>query len=84
MTSTLPRTEVPIRIPLARPDITDLERDAVMRVMQSDVLSLGPELPAFEAELAACAGTKHAVVVNSGTSARMKGMNFVFIGGAVF
>ena len=56
-------------IPLARPDITSLERDAVMRVLDGPILSLGPELPAFEAELARCAGVTHAVAVNSGTSA---------------
>ncbi len=59
----------PVRIPLARPDITDLERDAVMRVLNTATLSLGPELPAFEAELARCAGVRHAMAVNSGTSA---------------
>ncbi len=56
-------------IPLARPDITDLERDAVLKVLNSPMLSLGPELPKFESLLAEKAGVKHAVAVNSGTSA---------------
>ncbi len=56
-------------IPLARPDITDLERDAVMRVLDGPVLSLGPEIERFEKLLAEQAGVKHAVAVNSGTSA---------------
>ncbi len=56
-------------VPLSRPDITQLERDAVLAVLETPTLSLGPELPAFEEELAACAGVPHAVVVNSGTSA---------------
>lgn len=56
-------------IPLAQPDITDLERDAVMKVLDGTVLSLGPELPRFESALAKQAGVRHAVAVNSGTSA---------------
>lgn len=56
-------------VPLSKPDITDVERDAVMRVLNTSQLSLGPELDAFEAELAAYAGVRHAVAVNSGTSA---------------
>jgi perosamine synthetase len=63
------QTPSSVRIPLARPDITSLERDAVMRVLNTNTLSLGPELPAFEQELADCAGVGHAVAVNSGTSA---------------
>lgn len=56
-------------IPLARPDITDLEREAVMRVLEGPVLSLGPEVERFESHLAKQAGVRHAVAVNSGTSA---------------
>ncbi len=59
----------PKSIPLARPDITRLERDAVMRVLSGPILSLGPELDAFESELAECAGVTHVVAANSGTSA---------------
>jgi perosamine synthetase len=58
-----------INIPLARPDITDLERRYVMEVLETPHLSLGPKLVEFEKKLAAYAGVKHAVVVNSGTSA---------------
>lgn len=57
------------RIPLSRPDITPADRRAVARVMRSDFLSLGPELPAFEREFARFAGTRHAVAVSSGTAA---------------
>jgi perosamine synthetase len=66
---TVAATTPQVRIPLARPDITSLERDAVMRVLNTPVLSIGPEVLAFEQELAQCAGTRHAVAVNSGTSA---------------
>lgn len=58
-----------IKIPLARPDITDLERRYVMEVLETPHLSLGPKLVEFEKRLAAYAGVKHAIAVNSGTSA---------------
>jgi perosamine synthetase len=63
------KVEQGINIPLARPDITDLERRYVMEVLETPHLSLGPRLLEFENKLAAYAGVKHAVVVNSGTSA---------------
>jgi perosamine synthetase len=56
-------------IPLAQPDITDLERRAVEEVLLTPTLSLGPKLPEFEALLAEAAGVRHAVAVNSGTAA---------------
>lgn len=56
-------------IPLSSPDITDTERRHVLDVLSGRALSLGPMLPAFEAELAKAAGTRYAVAVNSGTSA---------------
>jgi perosamine synthetase len=58
-----------MNIPLSRPDITDLERRYVMEVLETPHLSLGPRLVEFEKRLAAYAGVKHAVAVNSGTSA---------------
>lgn len=54
---------------LARPDITQLEIDAVVRVLQSPQLSLGPKLTEFEAGFAKLCKTRHAVACNSGTSA---------------
>jgi len=56
-------------IPLAQPDLTEREVEAVVRVLRTSRLSLGPVLEAFERRLAAVAGVKHAVAVNSGTSA---------------
>ncbi len=56
-------------IPLSSQDITEEEINAVVSVMRSDRLSLGPEIEAFEASLAERAGRKFAVGVNSGTSA---------------
>lgn len=58
-----------MKINLARPDITDLERHYVLEVLATPHLSLGPRLAEFENRLANYAGAKHAVAVNSGTSA---------------
>lgn len=58
-----------MKIPLARPDITEWEIEAVVNVLRSPYLSLGPKLVEFEAKLAASVGVKYAIVVNSGTSA---------------
>ena len=56
------------RIPLSAPDITEAEIAAVTAVLRTPHLSLGPELAAFEAELAAYHGVEHAVAVSSGTA----------------
>jgi dTDP-4-amino-4,6-dideoxygalactose transaminase len=57
------------RIPLARPEITDHDREAVLDVLRSPDLSLGSKLVAFEDAVAAYLQVNHAVAVNSGTSA---------------
>jgi perosamine synthetase len=52
------------------PEIGDGERRAVDRVLRSGRLAQGPEVEAFERELATdLAGTSHAVAVASGTAA---------------
>lgn len=58
-----------MNIPLSQPDITDLERKAVLEVLKTPCLSLGPKVKEFEREIARYAGVKYAVAVNSGTSA---------------
>lgn len=55
-------------ITLSAPDITDLEVDAVVRVLRSGRLSIGPMQEAFEALVSEAAGCDHGVAVNSGTS----------------
>ncbi len=55
-------------IPLSNPDITDRERQAVMDVLHTSTLSIGPRLEAFEASIAERAGVRFAVGMNSGTS----------------
>ncbi len=56
-------------IPLSNPDISDRERQAVLEVLDTPVLSIGPKLEAFEAAMVKRIGTRYAVGVNSGTSA---------------
>ena len=58
-----------MRIPYGRQDITPADIDAVVEVLRSDFLTQGPMVPRFEQAVAHYCGTKHAVVVNSGTSA---------------
>jgi UDP-4-amino-4,6-dideoxy-N-acetyl-beta-L-altrosamine transaminase len=56
-------------IPYGRQDITQADIDAVVEVLRSDFLTQGPAVPRFEQAVAARAGAKHAVAVNSATSA---------------
>ncbi len=57
------------KIPLAQPDITNLEEGAVLGVLKTSTLSLGPQLKEFEKRIARYIGVKYAIGVNSGTSA---------------
>jgi UDP-4-amino-4,6-dideoxy-N-acetyl-beta-L-altrosamine transaminase len=56
-------------IPYGRQDITQADIDAVVSVLQSDFLTQGPVVPRFENAVAAHVGVKHALAVNSATSA---------------
>ena len=58
-----------VRIPLAKPEITDADRDAVLDVLRTPNLSMGPKLAEFEQAICDYTGCKYAVAVNSGTSA---------------
>jgi len=55
-------------IPLSSPNLTDREIQAVLEVLRTDRLSIGPRIEAFEAACAARAGRKFGIGVNSGTS----------------
>lgn len=57
-----------MRIPLARPDIGAREEAAVLEVLRSGVLSMGPWTERFEAAVASRVGTRHAVACSSGTA----------------
>lgn len=56
-------------IPLSQPDITELEKKYVMEVLDSNVLSFGEKLDAFEKAFREKFRVKYAVATNSGTSA---------------
>ena len=57
-----------IDIPLSAPDITDAEINAVVSVLRTPRLSLGPQMEQFEAAMAAYIGVPQAVAVSSGTA----------------
>jgi len=55
-------------IPLARPVLGEEEERAVLEVLRSGQLSLGPRVPAFETAFAARVGARAACAVSSGTA----------------
>lgn len=56
-------------IPYGKQDINQADIDAVLGVLRSDFLTQGPKVPAFEQKVASHVGAKHALAVNSATSA---------------
>jgi len=56
-------------IPLAKSDIVESDVEAVLEVLRSSTLALGPKLDAFEKNIAEYVGVRHAVATSSGTSA---------------
>ena len=57
-----------MQVPLSRPDITEKEINAVLSVLNTHYLSLGPKLKEFEESFARYLGVKHAVAVSNGTA----------------
>jgi perosamine synthetase len=58
-----------VKLPLARPVLGEAEERAVLEVLRSGQLSLGPRVPEFERAFAERVGARHASAVSSGTSA---------------
>jgi UDP-4-amino-4,6-dideoxy-N-acetyl-beta-L-altrosamine transaminase len=56
-------------IPYGRQDITQADVDSVVEALTSDFLTQGPRVPRFEQAVASHVGARHAVAVNSATSA---------------
>lgn len=56
-------------IPYGRQSISNDDVDAVVKALRSDFLTQGPQVPAFENALATYVGARHALAVNSATSA---------------
>jgi len=57
------------RIPLASADIDETDIQAVLKVLHSGRLALGPHIKEFEDLIASYVNVKYAIAVNSGTSA---------------
>ena len=60
-----------INYPLATDTWDDEEYKAINRVIESNRFTIGPEVEMFEKEFARYFGSKHAVMVNSGSSANL-------------
>lgn len=58
-----------MKIPLAKPIITDKMKEAAIYALQNEFLVMGESIYKFEEEFARYIGTKYAVAVNSGTFA---------------
>jgi perosamine synthetase len=58
----------PSRVPISRPSIADEDVAAVLEVLSTPWLSMGPKVREFERAMAAYTGAAEAVAVNSGTS----------------
>lgn len=56
-------------IPYGRQEISSADVEAVVEILHSDLLTQGPTVPAFEGQLKKVTGAKHALAMNSATSA---------------
>lgn len=69
------------RIYLSSPDVTEAEERALLRAFRSGwIAPLGPEVDAFEAELADYCGRRHCVALSSGTAALHLGLVTLGVG----
>jgi len=53
---------------MSSPDLTDTDRQAVMDVLNTPILSMGERITAFEQAFCDFTGARHAIGVNSGTA----------------
>jgi perosamine synthetase len=67
-------------IPLAQPVLGEQEERAVLEVLRSGQLSLGPRVPAFEEAFAARVGARFASAVSSGTAALHLALRAIGVG----
>lgn len=64
-----------LRVPLSTPDVGELEEAYLLAAFRSGwIAPVGPDLTAFETELAAATGVDHAVALSSGTAALHLGL----------
>ncbi len=57
-----------MKIRMSSPDLTDADREAVLAVVNTPNLSMGPKIDAFEKAFCNLTGAKHAIGVSSGTA----------------
>jgi perosamine synthetase len=57
-----------MRIPLSAPDISEADIEAVVSVLRTPRLSIGPKMEEFEAAVANYIGVPCAVALSSGTA----------------
>jgi perosamine synthetase len=57
-----------MRIPLSGPDITEADIEAVVSVLRTPRLSIGPKMEEFERSIADFVGVPHGIAVSSGTA----------------
>lgn len=57
-----------MKIPMSSPDLNDADRQAVLDVLNTPNLSMGPKIDAFERAFCDLTGAQHAIGVNSGTA----------------
>jgi len=60
-----------MKFPLALDTWDNEEQEALQRVIKSNRYSMGPEVFGFESEICKMFGSKHAIMVNSGSSANL-------------
>jgi perosamine synthetase len=56
------------KIPMSSPDLNDADRQAVINVINTPILSMGKYTADFEKSFCDLTGAKHAIAVNSGTA----------------
>ena len=55
-------------VPMSSPEINEEDRQAVMEVLDTRYLSMGPKIEQFEQNIQTLTGSKYAIAVNSGTA----------------
>jgi perosamine synthetase len=73
-------TRAATRIPLSAPDIVESDIEAVVEVLRTPRISLGPKLEEFEEAFARYIGVPHAVALSSGTAGLHLGLLSLGIG----
>lgn len=71
---------MPSLLPYGRQSVNDADIAAVCEVLRSDFLTCGPKVEEFEHHFATSVGAKHAVAVNSATSALHLAMRAAGVG----